>query len=85
MVATVRCEEPDDRAEMILHWRDEHGALIAENSEQVIPGAKPNDQFVWNRAPERATTVAVGISTAAGDTCEFNRVSLFPSIAGASE
>jgi hypothetical protein len=79
LVAAFRCEEPEQRAELILRWLDDRGQTLSTDSELVIPGTGWSDQFLWHVAPERATAVSVELSSGNGSSCEANTAALYAS------
>lgn len=77
LVATAACASDTARTDLEFRWLDDEGALLATDKETVFPGREENDQFLWRRAPEGATSVSAGIATTDGARCEFDKLVLF--------
>jgi len=77
LVTSGDCEEPADRAVLTLRWFDEHDIPLSTASEWVVPGPEQSEQFMWRRAPERATTVSAELTATGSSKCEFDEMSLY--------
>jgi hypothetical protein len=80
--ATLRCEKPDQRAELMLRWLDDHAMELSADTEQVIPGTAWSEQFLWHVAPERATSASIELSSGNGADCEFDDAGFFSAAPG---
>jgi 4-amino-4-deoxy-L-arabinose transferase-like glycosyltransferase len=76
LVVSSRCEEPEQRAELVLRWLDDQGNTLSTDQELVLPGTEWSDQFLWHVAPERATSVSVELSSGNGSSCEVDETAL---------
>jgi hypothetical protein len=76
LVVSSRCEEPDQRAELVLRWLDDQKKTLSTDQELVFPGTEWSDQFLWHVAPERATSVSVELSSGNGSSCEVDETAL---------
>ena len=72
--ATATCTDPAASAELRLRWFDDDGATINIAAESVIPGIEWSEQFLWRRAPERATSVSVELASRG---CAFEGAALY--------
>jgi hypothetical protein len=79
LLTTAACERPTDPALLTLRWFDAHDAELGVNDEWVLPGSTSSDQFLWHRAPPRAATVSVELTTMAGAKCDFDDAALYAS------
>jgi 4-amino-4-deoxy-L-arabinose transferase-like glycosyltransferase len=77
LVTSGDCAEPGDRAVLTLRWFDEHDIAFSTASEWVVPGPEQSEQFMWRRAPERATTVSAELTATGSSKCEFDEMSLY--------
>ena len=76
LVASGQCPKPEDRADLVLRWFDDNEVELGADVERVFPGIDRSDQFLWHRAPERATSVSAELTES---KCEFGRIGLYPS------
>jgi hypothetical protein len=75
LTASAACKNPTDQVRLVLTWSDADGIELGTEEETVIPGVRTTSQFLWHRAPQRATTVSVGL-TGAKD-CQFDEAALY--------
>jgi hypothetical protein len=75
LIASTACKNPRDKVRLVLTWSDADGIELGTEEETVIPGIKTTPQFLWHKAPQRATTASVGLT---GDRdCQFDDVALY--------
>jgi hypothetical protein len=74
LVVSAKCKNPDDRAQLTFRWFDDSGTTLLASTEPVFPGVDGSDQFLWHRAPERATSVSAQLLSR---QCTFDEASLF--------
>lgn len=76
--ASGRCIDSSGRVTLSIAWLDAQGNTLGTISEQVIPGQDTSDQFLWRRAPERATSASVQMIMSSGaGRCEFYTVKFY--------
>jgi hypothetical protein len=75
MTTSAACMNPKDHARLVLTWFDADGIELGTEEEIVIPGVKMTPQFLWQRAPQRATSVSVGLTDATD--CQFDEVAFY--------
>jgi hypothetical protein len=74
LTVSATCSDATDSAELSLRWFDGGGVTIGVASELVIPGTEGSEQFLWRRAPDRATSASVELTSR---RCEFDLAELY--------
>jgi hypothetical protein len=74
LVASATCSNEDSRAELTFRWFDDRSNIVEINTDQVFPGTEGSEQFLWHRAPQRATSVSAEL---ASRQCKFTDAALY--------
>ena len=77
LVTTSKCAGPADRAAATLVWFDNHGVVVSTTFAAVVPGVEQSDQFLWIRAPDRATSSLVVLGAWEQARCDLAEAGLF--------
>ena len=70
-----RCPDPDQYVPLVLRWFDARDLEIGVDTARVIPGSTGSEQFLWHKAPARASSVSAELTEA--PNCEFDQMSLY--------
>ncbi len=75
LTASGTCPDPDDYATLVLRWFDAHDVELGVDTERVIPGSAGSEQFLWHKAPARASSVSAELTEAR--TAKFDQMALY--------
>jgi hypothetical protein len=70
-----KCPDPDQYVPLVLRWFDAHDHEIGVATERVILGSTGSEQFLWHKAPARASSVSAELTEA--PNCEFDQMALY--------
>jgi hypothetical protein len=77
LTASGKCPDPDDYATLALRWFDSRDIELGVDTTRVFPGSEGSEQFLWQKAPARASSVSAELTGVRN--CEFDKVALYKS------
>jgi hypothetical protein len=75
LTASGKCPDPDNYATLVLRWFDAHDVELGVDSIWVFPGSAGSEQFLWHRAPARASSVSAELTGVRN--CQFDQMALY--------
>ncbi len=75
LTASGKCPDPDNYVTLVLRWFDAHDVELGVDSIWVFPGSEGSEQFLWHKAPARASSVSAELTGVRN--CEFDQMALY--------